>query len=1166
MKLESLSLAGFKSFADRTVIRLDRPQIAVVGPNGCGKSNVVDALRWIMGETRASQLRQESSRDIIFAGAAGRRPADWCSVELRLSNDGSRDLGMWTDVAEIVIKRQIERDGESQFFINGQRMRRRDVADLFSGTGAGARSYGVVEQEQVTQLVQSEPQRLRSHLEEAAGVATYKARRRETERRLEITEANMTRLGDQEAAITQQAEVLQRQAKQAIKARELAEQFKTAQALESTLRLAAARQREQSADEEVAQARALLDQARQRHEDARRREDAARSAREKATRTHNDALGQQYKVAADLELLRNRQRETEQARLRDERELEAAREASRASEKAQQELRTSISELESSLDDYGRTESSASRSVEQIESELAALRQQLADANEAIGSAEREASAAVDRRNEAFAAADVARHRLADLQKAAADAERELQALPAASDPDQAGQEKRARAVAAAAARLEELSARQRQLSQSLQIGREEMVRLESSAGSIEGQLQLLEKVSQRAVAKNADWFERHSQQDAQRLAKVAQLEAAGLERALDAVIGRQLEGFVVPSIDKAHGSEELPEGLSLVAEAAAPAAPAPTQPPAGTEPLAAKVSAGKQWQPLFAVWLHGVYLAPSAAVARAAAADLQPGQIVVTAAGEIWGCGYAHGLLHREAGMEWIAAIKRARRQLADLERRISEGKKEQEALEGKCSGQEKEQAAAEEKLLAARSDLAAMEDENRRRSQEAEFLGQRRRRLLELAKRSNQDLQARRQELAAAEAALAKAEAASGERGQKVAGMREDLSRLAAAIDKLRAEQSAQADAGRSASQSTGHARERLADMRKRMQEHAQTIAAAGSKAKEIEAGLARHRQGDLPGQLAACEQQAAKAAERLEQATAANDKAVLAEKDAGAQVVQLRAGQEEANEALHARQMEIAQLGAEVKSCAEQLAKLECDRQQIDELQKKHATVAAAAEHAARLERRISGIGPVNYAADAELAACQQRVSEIAGQRQDLQDATDELRAAIDRIDREMLARLKDSFARINKRFGQLFAVLFDGGEAELVMTGESLLDAGLQLRASPPGKKVSAIQSLSGGEKTLTALAFLFALNDLNPPPFCVLDEVDAALDDANTRRFCQLLDSMAERSQFIVITHNKIVIDSADQLVGVTQEQKGVSKVISVQVEEAIRVAQSQAGK
>ena len=1165
MKLESLSLAGFKSFADRTVIRLDRGQIAVVGPNGCGKSNIVDALRWIMGETRASQLRQETSRDIIFAGASGRRPADWCSVELRLSNDGSRDLGMWTDVAEIVIKRQIERDGESQFFINGQRVRRRDVADLFAGTGAGARSYGVVEQEQVTQLVQSEPQRLRSHLEEAAGVAVYKSRRRETERRLEITAANMTRLGDQEAEISKQAEGLERQAKQAVRARELTEQHKGAQALEATLRLEAAQARAQAADEEVVQARTQLEGERKMHEQARSREDAARREREQANRTHNAALGQQYKAAGDLELLRNRQREAAQARLRDENEIKAAEESCRLGEQAQQQLRTSIAELESSLADYGKTESSASRSVEQIGSEVASHQQRIADAKEELVGAEQQAAAAATRRNEALAAADVTRHRLSDLEAAAADAEKEMQALPAEREPDISAQESQAEKVARALANLQEQAKLQQQLAQDLQAGREEMVRLESSAGSIEGQLQLLDKVSQRAAAKNSDWFERHAQQDAQRLAKVAQLEAAGLEKALDAVIGRQLEGFVVPSIEQAHGSEDLPEGLSLVATARPPMIAATTSPP-GTELLAAKVTAAAAWQPLIEVWLHDVYLAPNATAARTAAASLSPGQIVVTAAGEIWGCGYAHGLLHREAGMEWIAAIKKARRDLAAIEKQIKRKQSEQEIAERKFHEQEKKHERAEHKLLAERKQFTELEDENRRRLQEAEFLTERRRRLLELIKRSNHDLQARRQELNAADAALKKVDAQSRAHEDQVHKLRDSLAKFSATIEKLRAEQSQHADAGRSASQSTGHARERLDDMRKRMQEHGAAIAAASNKAQQIKAGLVRHDPDSLAGQLSECERQAKQAQQQLDDANAANEKAAAAEKDAAEQVVRLRSRQEEANEKLHAREIEITELGVEVKSCAEQLAKLECDAEQIELLRARHSSVAAASEHAAKLARRIEGIGPINYAADAELAACRQRVAEIAEQRQDLQDATDELRAAIERIDQEMLTRLKDSFERINKRFAELFVVLFDGGEAELVMTGESLLDAGLQLRASPPGKKVSAIQSLSGGEKTLTALAFLFALNDLNPPPFCVLDEVDAALDDANTRRFCQLVGSMAARSQFIVITHNKIVIDSVDQLVGVTQEQKGVSKVISVQVEEAIRAAQSYAGK
>lgn len=1162
MRLKQIVLTGFKSFAKRSVIAVGDGLLGLVGPNGCGKSNVVDALRWVMGESRASQLRQEISADIIFNGAATQRAADWCSVELLLANDGSRDLGMWSEYAELSVRRQLERDGDSSYFINGQRVRRRDVVDLFAGTGSGARSYGIVEQERITTIVRAEPKRIRGHLEEAAGVAIYKERRRETETRIKAARANLDRIDDSLGELRRQRDALAKQAQLTAKMREARQRLEVARQLGLQLRL---EELTAAADEAAAAAQGATGRVstlRKQHAATEKEVAALHKQRHKRSAEGNKLQARYYGAMADKEKHEQALREYAAATARA-RELidEATAEAKELAERVEQLTAEEQANRKRQRELESRSKAAAA-AIGGGETELRAAGKSLHAAQEKLAQAEEAQAAASQQRGESQAACELLRQRLADAGKALAAAEHELAHLAPAPAPDARSLE-RVRSSAAKARQAAQDNERQRrELGVEQAEAKEEILRLQGEQGGLRAEQELLRQIAGKIKDRYAQWLAARGLGAAATLAEAAGIKAPGCEKAVDAALGHLLEGFVAPNLPRLLAAAEPPEGLVLVDPKLAGTPPQAPAPPAGLVPLLERVEAAPKWRPLLGYWLAQAFLAPDHATAVAALPQLAPGQLVVVSDGSCFVPGAVSARRSRKAGVEWNSRLKRAESRLQELERLLvaAEGK---HARLGERAA-ELEAKAAE--LLAQRERdeeaLTQEEQEALRRKHAADYHAEQSKRLRAALERGRKDIAAQEKKQQAAQRRLEQDEQRTAKAAASAASCRDERQAAVAALEASRAAHGELKTALHEAQLQEQLNQQRCADLQARVVEVKLALGKARTSIVKHQEQYQQRDHASLDRAIAAADEEVAaakQAVDALEQGIKEMDESRQA-KEAALQ--ELRAALEEAEQGSRAGEVEVAAKRAEAQAVKGRLAERGVDEDALAQLRKRYGTLAEVTSLAERLEKRIASAGEVNYAAEEEHRACEERLAGIEAQQADVNQALAALQDAIKRIDDEMLGRIKDVHGQLNIKFSALFQKLFDGGSAAIELDSDDFLAAEMQLKVSLPGKRVAHIQALSGGEKTLTALAFIFALNELNPPPFCVLDEVDAALDDANTQRFCNLLDTMRERSQFLLVTHNRQVIERADRLVGVTQEEKGVTKLVAVQLDEAVEQARA----
>lgn len=1159
MRLKSISMAGFKSFANRTKLSTDAAVTGIVGPNGCGKSNIADAFRWVMGESRASQLRQENSDAIIFNGSASRRPADWCSVEIHLRNDGKRDLGMWQEYAEISIRRQLERDGDSNYFINGQRVRRRDVIDLFSGTGSGARSYGVVEQEQITQIVHAEPKRIRAHLEEAAGVAVYKGRRRETERRIDNTQANLERLGDAAQELHGQLAALAKQAQLTVQVRKFNQQLNDLRRFEVLLRLeeleSTGVQVKMQFDAATKQLKVVCNEV----ETKEGRLTELRAVRQK----HNEALSKlqqrQYSALAQVERVRQQQREADLVKEQDQRQLAQAQLASTTYKDGCNELRKSIKQLAEKLCEL-------ERSGGQLEGDVARLRMALEVAREAAAKAEtgnvlaeHELEQAAQQMRQATSAEELALYRVEDSEQTLRSSRQELDNLAPLEESDTDGLNK-ARDEARKACEQAVANERKRQdLYEELVDAKESLAHLQATLGGLRAEQELLLDVSgrvQQKYEKYSAWLAQHGQGKVRRFAEVAGIKATGCEVALDAVLEHLLDGYPVADLAGLVCQDDLPAGMVLINRQveAAPALPASR---ASLEPLSNLVQALPEWQPCLAHWLSGVYYAKDINSALLLQDKLRPSEILVTPTGHVFRRGVVEVHRVREAGIAWAARCRKIEKETGACEKRVTQDTEVVKNLVGEVERVRN----AGERLAQARQDadarLASMEMEVSRLRHAKEFRQAQVKRLREGINQVTATSAQRKQALAAVTADLAVAEKSHAAQTERAAALRIVLEESKLTVEKGTCSSNEQESNLRSIKLTIDHEKQRQQDLHNSLGDQEKLLADACVRSAEMQVQLKATNTKQFDAEIKAAITGEDKAGRNLAAAQAKTAELATLETDKEQELAALRR-QQEGTIAQH-RQLELDTntKAIEIREVGNQLDDLGGVPSDVGQLREKYRIPAEVSSRIAKLERRVELAGPINYAADAEHASCEERRLENKTQTDDLETALASLQLAISRIDKEMLLRLRNVFKDLNHRFAEKFTQLFDGGRASIELLGDSLLTDGLEFKATPPGKRVSSIQALSGGEKTLTALAFLFALNDLNPPPFCVLDEVDAALDEVNTERFCRLLMSMRDSVQFFVVSHNKAVIEKMDKLVGVTQEEKGVSKLVSVKVDEVV---------
>jgi chromosome segregation protein len=1168
VRLNSIKLSGFKSFAEPTNFLLPGQLVGVVGPNGCGKSNIMDAVRWVLGESKASELRGESMQDVIFNGTTSRKPASRSSVELVFDNSDHRAGGQWGQFGEIAVKRVLTRDGTSSYYINNQPVRRRDVQDVFLGTGLGPRAYAIIGQGTISRIIESRPEELRLFLEEAAGVSKYKERRRETENRLSDTRENLTRVEDILRELNANLDKLEKQAA-------VAQRFNALQA-DVTLKqnqLWFLRRAESEADQLRVRAEAdkAVNELEGRVADLRHIEadlETIRQAHYAAGDQVNQAQGRLYEASAEVGRLEAEIRFVVEGRQRVEHRLAQLREQA-----AQWAARRQDAEVETTTlaGQAAQAQEKAVMLAAQVEDQA----QVLPDLEESLRLAQSRANEqrssvsqvqqqiqvlAADQRNieEQWRQFTTRSERLgADRNALAAPDEQRLLnlqgQLAAAND-----------AAETADARLHELQDQVPQLDDERR-GRQQAVNAESSrqaalSARLEALKALQEKV--RTDGKLKPWLARHGLDALQGLWSRIHVEP-GWENALEAALRERLGALEVSRLDmvRAFAADGPPAKLAFYSP---PLAGAPEQPAAlaRLSDLLRLNDAGQK--ALLSDWLHGCHAAQSLEEALAERERLQPGEVIFVRSGH---AVTRHSVSFYAPDSEQAGLLARAQ-EIENLERELRAQALITDESRAALVRAEAAYADASQRLVSARRESS--EARSRAHELQVETL-----RLSQLAEQTR----ARGEQIAADLAEVEAQLEALQERRVTAEARFEELDMQLADTQERHAQLDEQVIA---AERKLAACREQQRSLERQAQEAA--YAERSLAARQAELARAIDTAAQQAGSLESDEQRAKEELARLTDAAA----------QAGLQDALALKLEREAQ--LGAQRSAYDDLTARLRASDERRLKLEREldpmRQRITDLQLKEqaarlgleqynqlladagadleAVARSVAEGAVRLaglqgeidrlHREVAALGAVNLAALEELTTARERKSFLDAQSADLTEAMNTLEDAIRKIDGETRELLAGTFKVVNEHFGRMFPELFGGGNARLVMTGDEILDSGVQVLAQPPGKKNQTIHLLSGGEKALTAIALVFAIFQLNPAPFCLLDEVDAPLDDANTERYARLVTSMSRETQFLFISHNKIAMEMAEQLIGVTMQEQGVSRIVAVDMESAVGLA------
>jgi chromosome segregation protein len=1164
MRLTKIKLAGFKSFVDPTQINLPSNLTGVVGPNGCGKSNVIDAVRWVMGELSAKHLRGDSMTDVVFNGSAARKPVGSASVELIFDNADGKIGGAYASYGEISLRRLVGRDGTSAYFINGTRCRRKDITNLFLGTGLGSRSYAIIEQGMITRVIDAKADDMRAFVEEAAGISRYKERRKETEVRVAETRENLERLQDLRDEVEKQIRHLQRQAASARRYQALKELERRLGAEVLALRL-----RELDSGAEVHDAVVRERELAMQGELATQRGAEAAIEKQRAMHTvHTDSLSavqaRCYEVGADISRLEQSIEHTRELRERQRADLTQAQatlgELSTHIDRDEAELATVRAELATLAPARAaaqQAEDEAARHLETSEQALQGWQQRWEVHTTAIAAAER--SAQVER-----ARLEQLDSQLRRLENQAVRLDEERASLGSQGMGERLAQlaleESQARthgeavsaALAAAQAGVQAVRAAQLAAEEALERARDgrEAARTELTS------LEALQAAALSAHAGEAnEWLRGTGLTARPRLAATLEVEP-GWERAVETALGNYLEAVCVEQLDALSPAlASLAAGSVTLVEAHAPA-----------EAGAPDTLANRVRGPAVVLGPLGhVLTAASLAEALRARSKLAAGESLITRDGEWLGRDWlriSRGADPRAGALGREQRLKGLRVAAAAADERVWEAEAALASAREALQRTEAEREAAQTDLQRAHhqhADLAGALQATRARAEQASLHGERLQQDVgEVAR--ERAATAAVHESAASELARALAARTQLESAETPLTRERDERRAALAAGRAAAQAAqlaardlhVQVEARRSTEASVAQALRRMIEQREQLTRRCAELGeelASGDEpilvmqarlnetlalrlTVEGELGVARAALEEAEGALRALDEQRLAAEQRVQAAREAMEQARLAAQET------------------HVRRAALA----------EQFAQSGCELAAVQAQIPPEANVATREESLAATRADIERLGSVNLAAIDELRDQSQRKEYLDRQFADLTSALDTLAEAMRRIDRETRTRFEDTFERINAGLREKFPRLFGGGHAYLELVGDDKLTAGVAVMARPPGKKNSTIHLLSGGEKALTAVALVFSIFDLNPAPFCLLDEVDAPLDEHNVGRFCDIVQEMSSRVQFVFITHNKGTMELASQLIGVTMNEPGVSRLVTVDVDEAVRLA------
>ncbi len=1167
MRLSKIKLAGFKTFVDPTTIPFPSNLVCIVGPNGCGKSNVIDAVRWVMGESSAKHLRGDSMSDVIFNGSSTRKPVGQASIELVFDNCDGRLGGEYANYNEIAIKRVITREGTSSYFLNGVRCRRRDITGIFLGTGLGPRSYAVIEQGTISRFIEAKPEEMRNFLEEAAGISKYKERRRETENRIRHTRENLDRLNDLRDELDKQLARLKRQSQTAARYKALKQEERLLKGQLYALRWQRldrqCGEQERRCREQETALEALRSRLRSNETEVEKQRQLHAEGQEKLSQIQSRFYG----VGADIARL-------EQA-------IQHRRERRQQQQQDLARLEQSWAEASNHMDADRQTLERLEEELRQQEPELERAREteersgtELAAAEQAMQSWQQQWEQFNQRYAEPAQNAQLERARLHSLEQQATQLKQRIERLTRERNGlnpgnEQSQIEQLQQELEEAEIRTTELQQKQSGLQEQINSQREQNHRLSARLDELRNKLQTLrgrksslEALQQAALNRDqgtvGEWLAQHRLQDASRLVETLNAEK-GWEQAVETVLEHALEAVCVEGLAPLCDSLATLQGAVTLFDTTARSPAIDRQ----RETLLAKVETPWSLEPL----LGTIYTAPDLAQALAIRNRLAPHESVITPDGIWLGLNWLRiarsqdaksGILERERELKrLVEETARLGSAAADVENELSNGRERLKTLEQQRESVQKalHEFNRQVATLQARLSGARVRQEQSQRRLE-QITGE--------LKELSQQLNANGRDQAETRKRLNEALALM----EQLAGQRETLE---AQREQLRQSLHSCRDRAHQDREATHNIKLKLETLRTELVSTRQAL----ERLEQQQTQFARRKE-ELQQALAEMEAPLGEMEAELEQLLA---KRTIIEKEMGEarreveavehrirELNEIHSGieqeMENARQALEQARIEWQELKTRRQTQQEQLEESGHNLTATFEEMPEGASEAEWQQRLTTLEQKISRLGPINLAAIDEYRQAEERKQYLDTQHADLTEALTTLENAIRKIDRETRSRFRETFDKVNSGFQEMFPRLFGGGKASLELTGDDLLEAGITVMAHPPGKRNSTIHLLSGGEKALTAVALVFAIFHLNPAPFCMLDEVDAPLDDTNVGRFCDLVREMSERTQFIFITHNKITMELSQQLNGITMKEPGVSRLVAVDLDEAAAMAAS----
>jgi len=1164
MRLTAIKLAGFKSFVDPTTFQAPTNLTGIVGPNGCGKSNIIDAVRWVMGEGSAKVLRGESMADVIFSGSSTRKPVGTATVELVFDNTDGRVGAQFAAYNEISVKRQVSRDGVSMYYLNGSRCRRRDVRDLFLGTGLGSRSYSIIEQGMISAVVDARPEDVRAYLEEAAGISKYKERRRETENRILHTRDNLSRLSDLREEVGKQLNRLQRQAAAARRYRKLKQEKRELEAQLLTLRWKSLKHLTEQGLQGLARQETALQESIAEQRAAEAALEEIHQQQGQASEKFTEVQGELYGVGSEI------------ARL--EQTIQHARELQARQKEEFDETRAALNDLEKHMGLDRVHVEELTQALAEVEPALVKAVAAENDSNENMAAAEAEVQswqAAFETHHhhsaECLREADLKRAETVNLEQRLQQATRRLEVLgketenvdiPAMMNTLKDLDAEAARLGAAATAKQQELDHLQETFGRRQAALREQESAVQISQRDLhtrEGRLESLLALQTAALAGEVTeaWLENHGLDKAPRLAKAIKV-TRGWETAVETVLGQWLQ-----SITASTDAKKI-RAFAAVADSRFDLIDAGTgdiKPRPGT--LAEQVKAPDAVM----AWLNQARIADSLEQAWQARGDLAAGESFVTQAGEWLGAGWLRiargkagedGMLTREKAIEelqgdtarlstevhsLVAANEREHAELAGMQQQIQD-------LQQQVNAQHRRHSEVAGQAESRRASLSMMDERQQAIAGETAELQQQ----IKSDQQKLRQSRAQLEELVEAMASLKQEREQLDSRREELIARREVARKAVQQMREQRHELELKAESRRASLESLRQSLQRMDTQLSQLQQRYLNLSEQVAKAEQPEQSHAAdmdsllQRRLQTETRLGQARQVLEQLEERYREQDTARHAAVQKSEDIRQQLERARLQQQEVELNARALQRQVEQLGGDVESLQGALP-------ETAEVEKWETDLSV-------LQDRITRLEPVNLAAIEEFEEEQKRKQYLDAQNDDLVQALTTLEEAIAKIDRKTRTRFKETFERVNKGIQDLFPRLFGGGHAYLELIGDDMLSAGVGIMARPPGKRVTNIHLLSGGEKALTAVAFVFAIFQLNPAPFCLLDEVDAPLDDSNVARFSAMVKELSETVQFIFVTHNKITMEMAHQMSGVTMREPGVSRLVQVDIDEAARLAAS----